>query len=243
MSDAILALALTPWALLILFGITILDGFFPPVPSEIALTTIVVAKLYAGESLASIALVLLVCVSGAICGDLIAHLLGRRIGTARIAARFPRLRQPLARAAHAFADHGPVMLISGRFVPGWRVALTMSSGVVGMRLRRFLLIDVVSACTWTVLTATLAATASSALSHPLYAVGLGVIAGTLIGALLGKLIAHWERRSHSEIADSASTCSSPVCRPNSKSGNAKATKAASTITGTTSSMTGVKASA
>ena len=182
-------LAGTPWALLVLFGLAVLDGFFPPVPSEIALVALVVSATSVDDG-SRVLVAVVVAVTGAVCGDVVAHLIGRSVGTARLAHRFPRLRRPLTGAAHAFADHGPVLLVSARFVPGWRVAVTMSSGVVGMPWRRFLAVDLVSAGLWGLLTGGLAAVSGTLLAqHPLAATAVGVVVGTLTGAVLGRIMA------------------------------------------------------
>lgn len=199
--DFVTGLATTPWSLVLLFALAVLDGFFPPVPSEIALTALVVAATTGGEGPIDVVLIVALAVAGAMCGDLLAHILGRRVGAARLARRFPRLRRPLTAAARAFTQHGPTLLVSARFIPGWRVAMTMSSGVVGMRWQHFLAADLVSATLWGVLHGSLAATSGTLLARsPLAATAVGVVLGTLIGAGLGHLLA---RRRDARLPDTA----------------------------------------
>ena len=66
-------LAGTPWALLVLFALAVLDGFFPPVPSEIALVALVVSATSVDDGNRALVAVV-VAVTGAVCGDAVAHL-------------------------------------------------------------------------------------------------------------------------------------------------------------------------
>ena len=63
-----------PWVIGALWGLCVIDGFFPPVPSE----SLVVALAAIGHP--SRWLIIPVAAAGAICGDNIAYWVGRQLG-------------------------------------------------------------------------------------------------------------------------------------------------------------------
>ena len=80
-SDFLLTAVSSPWAYLVVFAIVVVDGFFPPVPSE----SIVVVAAAIGVSTGSpnpVVIVLLAAVGAAV-GDNVAYWIGRRIDTTR----------------------------------------------------------------------------------------------------------------------------------------------------------------
>jgi membrane protein DedA with SNARE-associated domain len=81
-----------------MFVLAVLDGFFPPVPSEVA--AVGLAALAAAGGTPNLGLVLLAATSGAYVGDLIAYAIGRRIDVHRV----PFLRRGRGRRALAWAE-------------------------------------------------------------------------------------------------------------------------------------------
>ena len=82
LSQIVLDLATSPWALPVLLVCCWVDGFFPPVPSEslvISLATLTVAG--SGPPLWGI---VLVAAAGAFLGDVTAFALGRRVSLDRV---------------------------------------------------------------------------------------------------------------------------------------------------------------
>ena len=94
-NDFILAAAGQPWVLFVVLACCVIDGFFPPIPSES-----VVVGLSAVAATADVPnpwLLMLVAALGAFTGDNIAYLIGRRVGTRRWSwMRGPRMQSAFA---------------------------------------------------------------------------------------------------------------------------------------------------
>lgn len=151
MADALLEsldhLMSSPWIYLALFGLAMLDGFFPMAPSE---SLVITAGAFAASGRPELLPVIAVAASGAFTGDHISYLIGRQAG-GRWAGRWRpggRRRQAYDWARRALARRGGLVLVAARYVPGGRTAVTMTMGSVGYPLRRFSRYDVLAAVTW-----------------------------------------------------------------------------------------------
>lgn len=120
----------SPWFYLVVFGIALFDSVIPIVPSE---TTVILGGIAAGRGNLEIALVILTGACGAFLGDCTAYQIGRRAGglLSRWFFRGERGAQRLERAGEAIAKRGGVLLITGRFIPGGRTAVTFACGLTG----------------------------------------------------------------------------------------------------------------
>jgi membrane protein DedA with SNARE-associated domain len=100
--------------------------------------------------------------TGAFLGDNTAYLIGRRFSPRiqRRAARRPKTATRLTWASDQIRKRGGMLLITARFIPGGRTALTLSSGVTRQPWRWF--------AGWVAVAALIWAT---------YAAGLGAIFG------------------------------------------------------------------
>ena len=116
------------WFLLVIFGIAFLDSVIPIVPSE---TAVIIGGVTAGQGDQNLLLVILAGASGAFLGDNTAYLIGRRFSPwiQRRAERKPKTAKRLDWAANAIRQRGGLLLITARFIPGGRTALTISSGL------------------------------------------------------------------------------------------------------------------
>src|SRR5690606_4042800 len=116
------------WFLLVIFAIAYLDSVVPVVPSE---TTVIIGGVAAGQGNQNLVLVILLGALGAFLGDNTAYEIGRRF-SARIerrAERRPKTRQRLDWAHDQIRERGGPLLITARFIPGGRTALTLTSGI------------------------------------------------------------------------------------------------------------------
>ena len=88
-------------------------------------------------------------VAGAILGDSMAYGVGRRYGRAVLArpplSRYPQIAE---RCEGFFAGHGGKSVFVGRFVPAIRAFVPLFAGILGLRLGRFLVSDILSALIW-----------------------------------------------------------------------------------------------
>jgi membrane-associated protein len=173
LTDFLLTAVSSPWVYLVVFVIVVVDGFFPPVPSE----SIVVVAAAIGVSAGSpnpIVIVVLAAV-GAALGDNIAYGLGRRIGVDRYRwMRHPRARAAIEKAQSGIARRPASVLLVARYIPGGRVAVNMTAGAVRFAYRRFWPLTLLAGACWAV-----------------YSVLIGVLAGhwlrdqPLVGAAIG----------------------------------------------------------
>ncbi len=139
------SLTASPWFLPLVFVIALADAVFPVVPSE---TAVIVGGVAAGFGQMSVWSVILAAALGAIAGDSLAYQLGQRTGD------FLRRRSPdrsLRRfgwAQRALQNRAGLFIVSARFIPGGRTAVTFASGVTRLRLSRFTGFVVLAGIVW-----------------------------------------------------------------------------------------------
>jgi membrane protein DedA with SNARE-associated domain len=116
------------WFLLVILAVAFFDSVIPIVPSE---TTVIVGGVAAGQGDQSLPLVILAGATGAFLGDNLAYLIGRRFTPwiERRAAARPKTALRLEWARRQIRSRGGPLLITARFVPGGRTALTLTSGI------------------------------------------------------------------------------------------------------------------
>lgn len=117
----------SPWGLLGLTAIAAVDGFFPVVPSE---SLVVTAGVFAAAGEQSLALIIAVAALGAFTGDHVSYFLGRRAGD-RLSGRLragTRKSAAFEWARRILAERGGTVIVVGRYVPGGRTALTLTTG-------------------------------------------------------------------------------------------------------------------
>lgn len=124
------------WFLAIIFVIAYLDSVVPIVPSE---TMVIIGGVAAGQGEQLLLAVIACGALGAFLGDNTAYLVGARLSgfVERRAARRPSWQSRLAWAAEQIRTRGGLLLITARFIPGGRTALTVSSGITHQPRRWF----------------------------------------------------------------------------------------------------------
>ena len=122
------------WFLGVVFAIAFLDSVVPIVPSE---TTVIIAGVAVATGDAKYALwaVIVAGAVGAFLGDNAAYAIGHHWGGwfHRRAEHKPKLRARLEWADAQIKQRGGPLLITARFIPGGRTALTLSSGITRQR--------------------------------------------------------------------------------------------------------------
>lgn len=184
----ILALTSSWWVFVALFALCTIDGFFPPVPSESIVITLAVTAHTTG--LPNIWIVLLVAMAGAWCGDQIAFVLGRWIGTDRVPwLRSSRGRRSVAWAERAIAHRGASFILGARYVPIGRVAVNMTAGAVGYKRERFVAVTSIAAVMWAIYSVLIGLAAATWLGHStLLAMGVGVVLGVVTGVVIDRVM-------------------------------------------------------
>lgn len=133
--ELITELSQDPWFLLILFVVALLDSVVPIVPSEFSVIAGGVAAgagtLIDGQPTLSIILVILAGASGAYAGDSLAYWLGHRSDQLlkRWFFRGEKGEQRLLSTGDQIRKRGGLLLITARFIPGGRTAMTFSCGL------------------------------------------------------------------------------------------------------------------
>ena len=138
----------SPWFYLVLFVVAFLDSVFPVVPSE---TSVILGGIAAGQGELWIVAVIVLAALGAFLGDSAAYGLGDRYSDRlqRLLFRGPKGADRVKRAGEQIRKRGGLLLITARFVPGGRTALTFSCGVTHQPyLSWFLRWDVIAVTIW-----------------------------------------------------------------------------------------------
>ena len=189
--DALLIGAVeSPWMLAVLAVVCVIDGVFPPVPSEIVLLTAATVTWSTNPHL--LVLVVTAAAFGAWIGDNIAYGLGRRMGLKPL----PWMRRGgsatvLDRVSKEFHRRPDSIILTGRFVPVARILVNMTAGATRLPYRRFLLLSLASAWAWAIISAVIAVLIGAVVtSHPLLgtviAVGVALAGGIIVDRVLAR---------------------------------------------------------
>lgn len=215
----LLGVAGSPWLVLGIFLLSLVDGAFPPVPSESLI--IASAVLIAGGDGPSLWLLIPAAAAGAFLGDNLAFTLGRRVPLRRL-ARTRRGTRALTRTTEMLRERGTPLILSARFIPGGRVAVNLSAGALGFPRARFVAISAVAAVSWSVYSTVLGLGAGEILhARPVLAVAVGVLGGVAIGfaldavmkrlpARFGGLRAQPAAPATTLVVDAGVSCSTPT---------------------------------
>lgn len=140
------------YGLWVLFAVVTLEAIGIPMPGESALIT---AGLYAGSTHEiGIAWVILVAAFGAILGDNIGYLVGRRIGVPLVAryGRYVGLHEARLKVGqYLFLRHGGKIVFFGRFVAFLRTFAALLAGINRMHWSHFLLMNALGGLCWAAL--------------------------------------------------------------------------------------------
>ncbi|MEG9224630.1 VTT domain-containing protein [Aeromicrobium sp. Sec7.5] len=143
---------LGPLALLLVMAIVfaetgLLVGFFLPGDSLLFITGALVASHVIHLPLGLVALAVVVAAAA---GDQVGYLIGHRWGPRVFARPDSRLfrQEHVAVAEEFFLKHGPVAVISARFVPVVRTFTPVVAGVAMMPRRRFTTYNIIGALAW-----------------------------------------------------------------------------------------------
>lgn len=124
------------WFLVIIFAVAFFDSVVPIVPSE---TMVIIGGVAAGQGDQILVAVIASGAVGAFLGDNTAYLIGARMSgfVQRRADRRPTWQTRLDWATEQIRERGGLLLITARFIPGGRTALTVSSGITHQPKRWF----------------------------------------------------------------------------------------------------------
>ena len=137
----------SPWFYAIIFVIAVLDSVLPIVPSE---TLVIIGGVSAGLGNLWIPVVIVVAATGAFIGDNMSYLIGREASdwVMRRQTRTEKGAMRMAKIVEQVHERGGLLLITARFIPGGRTALTLSCGVTRQPRRWFVGWSAVAAVIW-----------------------------------------------------------------------------------------------
>ncbi|WP_270365453.1 DedA family protein [Microbacterium algeriense] len=194
LNELIMQAIASPWLYLVLLAVTIIDGFFPPVPSETVLVAAAAVATSTGEG--NLLLLGVVAAVGAAIGDNIAFWIGRRIGTERFAwMRRPRVAAAFAHAQRALDRRSATLILGARYIPVGRVAVNMTAGGLGFPWRRFVPLSLVAGLSWSAFSLVIGLLAGAWIKdQPLLSAGLGIVVALVIGVVIDRIAAARRRR-------------------------------------------------
>jgi membrane protein DedA with SNARE-associated domain len=177
----------------LLFLIVMSESSGLPVPGETGLIT---AAVLASQGKLSIELVIPLAAAGAIVGDNIGYLIGRKGGRWLLERPGPFLRQRrevLVIGEPFFERHGPKAVFFGRFVLGLRVWASWLAGATRMHWRSFVLWNGLGGVTWATAIGLFAYFLGSSAGNAIEAFGLYGLAALLL-AVVSAFVAHRRHR-------------------------------------------------
>lgn len=194
-NELVLQAVASPWLYLVLFAVTVIDGFFPPVPSE----TVLVAAAAVAASTGSWWMLLplgAVAALGAAIGDNVAFAIGRGVGTTRWGwMRRPRVAAAFAHAHRALDRRSAALILGARYIPVGRVAVNMSAGALGFAWRRFVPLSLVAGASWSALSLMIGLLAGAWVKdQPLLGAGIGIAVALALGLAIDRIATARRRR-------------------------------------------------
>jgi membrane protein DedA with SNARE-associated domain len=136
------------WSYPVIFGVAVLDAFFPVVPSE---SIVIVAGSIAAAGDLNLLFVILAAACGAIVGDNISYGIGRYLGEHTVKRFFKseRARKAFVWAEEQLEERGTYIVVIARFIPFGRTAVTFTAGYTqGLPWHRFIRYDIVAGVVW-----------------------------------------------------------------------------------------------
>ncbi|MBP2414719.1 membrane protein DedA with SNARE-associated domain [Arthrobacter stackebrandtii] len=201
MTELLLAAPGEPWVYAVVGLFCLIDGFFPPVPSE----TLVVglASLAASQAWWGLWMLLPAAVIGAFLGDNIAYAIGRKLGIDRFRwMRRPVMQKAFAKVENQLEKRAISLLLVARFIPVGRVAVNLTAGASGYPARKFLMVSGLSATIWGIYSVAIGAVAGSWLhDHPVLGLIVAVVIAGLLGVVMDKVIGRWQERRLRKFAE------------------------------------------
>jgi membrane-associated protein len=194
LSALLVDLASSPWVPLVVLLVCVVDGFFPPIPSETTVVAGLTVLLAAGAS-GQVALIVATAAVGAVVGDTVAYAIGRRVGLERYAwMRRPAVRRVTGWTRARVHRSPAALILVARYIPVGRVAVNATAGATGLSYRRFLPLSLVAGVAWAVVCLVIATAAAAWLGDPLWA-SVAAIAVMIVLGVIVDLVAQRRMRA------------------------------------------------
>lgn len=193
-TDLVLGAVASPWVYALLLALVVIDGFFPPVPSETSVVAVAAIGVATGTPNAW--LVVLVATMGAAIGDNISYAVGRRVGPRRFAwMRRPRVSAAIEHAALGLQRRAATLILTARYVPVGRVAVNMTAGATRFPWVTFWPLTLIGGACWALYSVTVGLLAGHwARQQPLLAALIGIVIAVALGVALDLVSSAIHRR-------------------------------------------------
>ena len=195
MDDAsITALAESEWLVAALFALVVGDAFLVVLPSETAVVAL--GALWATTGAPPLPAVLLAAAAGAVVGDGLCYLIGRRVGLERWRwQREGRIGRAVVGVHATVHRRTAVLVFTARYVPFARIAVNLAAGAGRVPLRRYLPLSFAAGTAWATYNVAVGAIVGSALPDaPLLAIAISVPVAIALGLVVDRAIATIEAR-------------------------------------------------
>ena len=193
-NSLVLASASLPWIYAFVFVWVLIDAFFPPVPSDVVVVGLAALSISAGVP-HTVALALAAAL-GAIAGDNISYAIGRRIGVERWHwMTRPRVRRAIDSARTSLRRRPVVLILTARYIPIGRVAVTMVAGATDFPRGRFVPLSVLAGLSWSAYMVGVGALAGTwSQDNPLLSIGVAIVSALTIGTAIDRSVARRARQ-------------------------------------------------
>jgi membrane protein DedA with SNARE-associated domain len=179
----------------LLFVLVMSESGGIPIPGE---TSLIAAAVLASQGKLQIELVIAIAAAGAIVGDNIGYVIGRKGGRWLLErpGAFRRQRQEVLRVGEPFFEvHGPKAVFFGRFLLGLRIWASWLAGATRMHWRSFAMWNALGGISWACAIGLIAYFLGHSAGGAIEAFGIyGLIAVLL--AIVGGLVLHRRHVSH-----------------------------------------------
>ncbi len=137
----------SPWFYAIIFVVAMLDSVIPVVPSE---SVVILGGIAAAQGDLNVGFVIAAGALGALIGDNLAYGIGHRFSgpIQRWYNSKPKRAKKLSWASRQLETRGGSLLLTARFIPGGRTAITLTSGVTRQHRLRFVFFVAIACAIW-----------------------------------------------------------------------------------------------
>ena len=204
----------------LLFVLVMSEAGGVPIPGE---TALIAAAVLASQGKLEIVPVIALAAAGAIVGDNIGYVIGRKGGRWLLErpGLFHRQRLEVLRVGEPFFEaHGPKAVFFGRFLLGLRVWASWLAGATRMHWRSFALWNALGGISWATAVGLIAYLLGHSASHAIEAFGIYGLVAVLL-AIVSAVVLHRRHAAHAPHRrgeDDAAPASSDAQEPESGSG-------------------------
>jgi membrane-associated protein len=182
-------LAASPWLIPAVFALVVGDAFLVVLPSETAVVAL--GALSATTGTPAIAAIIVAAAIGAVVGDGLCYLIGRRVGLDRWRwQRSGRVAAAIERVRIAVLQRTAVLVFTARYVPFARIAVNLAAGAGRVPLRHYLPLSAFAGLAWACYNVAIGAIVGTAFREtPLLAIAISIPLAITLGLVVDRAVA------------------------------------------------------